>query len=1085
MTPVVSLIRAKLLPPAAGPRHLRRPRLEERLAAGLAGRATLVTAGPGYGKSSLAARVLKERGGDSVWYRLDPFDRDPWVLVRYLIEGIRQHVPDFGERSESVRDAIRASGGPVERLTDTLIRDAEESLEGGMVIVMDDVHHVTGGESEAALRRLLAYLPGTLHLILMGRSLPDLGAASLEAGASVQAMRGEDLLFTLEETRLLVRETFGLSAPEGTIRRIHERTRGWITALQLLCRTVPPGGDLDLPEAVFALTEPEIFAYFSEETLASEAEQTRHLLLAASLASAVDPDILSVVLQGTDARGVLSDLARRSLFLSPLESRGRLYALDPLFADFLRGKADERLGMAGVRELHRRYARAFAGRHEAAQSLRHWILAGEPRQAARLLALHGKAMVRAGMLGPVRDAAKFVSERGERTPALDDVLGEASRVCGDFAAAAGSFERALAPPSGAPLTGAARAAALQGLAYSLLKLGEVERARRAAEEALESAGGHDDALRARILNTLSLILYRGGSQADAVEGWQEALRAARKADDTHLARMIAHNLGLPHAVTGDFARAAECFHILIDPDSARLGPEEGAAYLNLARIETLLGRPESAAAPLGDAREIAWKWRLTGLKGDILEAEGNLLRETGDFEAARSKYAEARALFTELGRLDLLDGLAEEEALLASLRGSHDEAVRLADDCVERRRRAGDPAGIASSLLVCGRTRLNALDPARAEPALEEALRLFGRTGRAYESCLAGIWLSAAHGRLGRQDAAGRRLAEALALASRFRYEPAVLRVLAAQPDLARAAASLGAAPAWARAVPPEAERPARASLGAISPEGADLTARLLGPVEVFRDAGERIPPRVWKVRRALHMFCFLAASRDHRASKDRLADALWGEARLDTIEKNFHPTISMLRRALNHGRHVPRHFILYEGGAYLLNPAYRYDLDIETFDQALSKARKAAGEGRIEAAIEAYDAALELYRGPFMDEEYEPWAEAPRAHYEELLLGSLSEAAALHLKLGDATGAAGRLQRLVERDPFDEEASARLMRALGAAGDRAGVRREYRRLSEALREELSAEPLPATLEACEEALAAASVSLADRRRKR
>src|SRR5207249_8295555 len=40
------LLGAKLLPPAPGPFHLSRPRLHDRLASGLEGRATIVLAGP-------------------------------------------------------------------------------------------------------------------------------------------------------------------------------------------------------------------------------------------------------------------------------------------------------------------------------------------------------------------------------------------------------------------------------------------------------------------------------------------------------------------------------------------------------------------------------------------------------------------------------------------------------------------------------------------------------------------------------------------------------------------------------------------------------------------------------------------------------------------------------------------------------------------------------------------------------------------------------------------------------------------------------------------------------------------------------
>ncbi len=55
-TPLV----ARLLPPAIGRLHLRRPRLMDRLRASLAKRVTLVLAGPGYGKTSLLSRFLQE-----------------------------------------------------------------------------------------------------------------------------------------------------------------------------------------------------------------------------------------------------------------------------------------------------------------------------------------------------------------------------------------------------------------------------------------------------------------------------------------------------------------------------------------------------------------------------------------------------------------------------------------------------------------------------------------------------------------------------------------------------------------------------------------------------------------------------------------------------------------------------------------------------------------------------------------------------------------------------------------------------------------------------------------------------------------
>jgi DNA-binding SARP family transcriptional activator len=295
-----------------------------------------------------------------------------------------------------------------------------------------------------------------------------------------------------------------------------------------------------------------------------------------------------------------------------------------------------------------------------------------------------------------------------------------------------------------------------------------------------------------------------------------------------------------------------------------------------------------------------------------------------------------------------------------------------------------------------------------------------------------------------------------------------VLRVAHQDEGFRKWLGTLSSAPAYLREEPsPEAAR----ETGALArSQRSDLTIRLLGSVEVFRDEERKIPSRAWKLKRALEIFCFLAVSRDRRATKDRIVDALWGDARLAVVEKNFHPTISFLRGALNHGHNVPKNFVLFERNAYLLNPAYRYDIDIEKFESGLREARGKASRREFPAALEAYDAVLSLYRGSFLEEEYEGWMEAPRAHYESLYLAALVEAGSLHMERGSKPSGLSYLKKRTEQDPLSEEASSHLMLALGEVGSRQEVDAEFERLGRALSDELESTPLAATVSAFEKA---------------
>src|SRR6185295_3047216 len=111
---------------------------------------------------------------------------------RYLLQGLREHAPEFGERIEWLWKDARPRSRRPEELVDVFIGEAEESLGGRFLVVLDQVHALEGSAAATrALKRLLAYLPGTLHLVLIGRSLPELGLKGLEAEGLANFVTGD------------------------------------------------------------------------------------------------------------------------------------------------------------------------------------------------------------------------------------------------------------------------------------------------------------------------------------------------------------------------------------------------------------------------------------------------------------------------------------------------------------------------------------------------------------------------------------------------------------------------------------------------------------------------------------------------------------------------------------------------------------------------------------------------------------------------------------------------------------------------------------------------------------------------------
>ena len=66
-----------------------------------------------------------------------------------------------------------------------------------------------------------------------------------------------------------------------------------------------------------------------------------------------------------------------------------------------------------------------------------------------------------------------------------------------------------------------------------------------------------------------------------------------------------------------------------------------------------------------------------------------------------------------------------------------------------------------------------------------------------------------------------------------------------------------------------------------------DLTIRVLGPVEIFRDPSVQFAD-AWTTRRARDIFCYIATSKNRRVLKEVLIEAFWPDEDLETVERIF-----------------------------------------------------------------------------------------------------------------------------------------------------------------------------------------------------
>jgi predicted ATPase/DNA-binding SARP family transcriptional activator len=555
-----------------------------------------------------------------------------------------------------------------------------------------------------------------------------------------------------------------------------------------------------------------------------------------------------------------------------------------------------------------------------------------------------------------------------------------------------------------------------------------------ARRHLEAAGDEPRAalVRAQLAN----------AEADYAAVLAHAEVAARGDADTATAARIAR--ATAYRAQGDYPAALAAAEDALAYAEA-LGFRRGvaASLLAVGGVRRLLGRYDEAAADYRRALDTASDPRTRAV------AYGSL----GSIAIDRAQPAEAVAAMTE--SLAASRECGDQRTTLVTLFNLA-EAQRTLGDAAAARQRFGEALVIARALDERRSTGwiLGALgDLALDEGDVETAARLFAESLTVREAVLDRRGLAVvldgiaavAVRRGGHYDAA-RLLAAATTLrealgaprepALQTTYDALLAEITAAiddAPDALAAGAALSlpkAVRAARRAL--DAEPPAAPARPATAPR-ATRHVRTLGGFAVLH-GGVPVDPRAWQSKKARDLLKILVAHRGRPVHREALADLLWPDGDPAALPNRLSVALSTLRSVLDPGRDAPAPVVVADRTAVALN-LDAVDVDVETFFAHVAAGREEAAEA--------------AYAGDFLPEDaYEEWSVAVREQARLAYVTAARSLARAAARNGDADRAATLALRILEHDPYDEQAHRTLVAALRAAGrhgDAAHAERTYR----------------------------------------
>ena len=393
------ILTTKLYIPPPRPNAVRRPRLIERLNAGLHHKLTLISASAGFGKTTLLSEWVAACEQPVAWLSLDEEHNDPTRFLVYLVSALQtltlSKIEGEPQLGEGVLSALKSpQPPPLDSILTTLINEIT-AVSKNFILVLDDYHLIESEPVDQALKFLVQHLPSpSMHLVIATREDPPLPLARLRARGHLTELRAPDLRFTQVETAEFLNQVMDLNLSGEEISALENRTEGWIAGLRLAAISLQGHPDAANFIKSFSGSHYFVLDYLVEEILEHQPKSIQNFLLSTSILERLCGSLCDAVLpqSSTPSQEILDYLERTNLLLVPLDDKREWYRYHHLFTDALqvrltKGQPDN------VAELHLRACTWCEQNNFRSNAIHHALAAQHFERAADLIELEWSANI--------------------------------------------------------------------------------------------------------------------------------------------------------------------------------------------------------------------------------------------------------------------------------------------------------------------------------------------------------------------------------------------------------------------------------------------------------------------------------------------------------------------------------------------------------------------------------------------------------------------------------------------------------------------------------------------------------------------
>ena len=221
-----------------------------------------------------------------------------------------------------------------------------------------------------------------------------------------------------------------------------------------------------------------------------------------------------------------------------------------------------------------------------------------------------------------------------------------------------------------------------------------------------------------------------------------------------------------------------------------------------------------------------------------------------------------------------------------------------------------------------------------------------------------------------------------------------------------------------------------------------------------FVSRGVSVPESKWRKKKGKSILAYMMLNPKIKYNKDKIIDMFFPDGKPDTVEDSFKQAIFNIRSTF---KNPYLNFLILEGKMLYLNPDCYFKSDAEEFNKLCNIARSAekSCEERRQACIDA----VELYKGEFLEGNYEQWCEDIRSDFHNKFISVSEHLLDILIQERRFDEIIYYSEKLLSQDKLNEKAYMSLIEAYVKSEKPKSARESYSKMLKKYQEELGEVP--------------------------